>query len=57
MIEAVRIGFDPFLGWPVLWAVVAVAALAWLAYVFLRGRAWLTRGLALTLLAAALSNV
>ena len=42
MIEAVRIGFDPFLGWPVLWAVVAVAALAWLAYVFLRGRAWLT---------------
>nr|WP_321360707.1 hypothetical protein [uncultured Hyphomonas sp.] len=56
MIEAVRIGFDPFLGWPVLWAVVAVAALAWLAYVFLRGRAWLTRGLALTLLAAALSN-
>jgi hypothetical protein len=56
MIEAVRIGFDPFPGWPLLWAVAAVAALAWLAYIFLRGRAWLTRGLSLTLLAAALSN-
>ncbi len=56
MIEAVRIGFDPFLGWPVLWAVAGVAVLAWLAYVFLRGQAWLTRGLGLTLLAAALSN-
>ncbi|MEQ9435289.1 hypothetical protein [Hyphomonas sp.] len=56
MIEATRIRFDPFLGWPVLWLVVAVAALAWLAYVFLRGRAALTRGLGLTLLAAALSN-
>ena len=56
MTEAIRIGFDPFLGWPVLWAVAAVAALAWLAYIFLRGRAWLTRGLGLTLLAAALSN-
>ncbi|MBD3770734.1 MAG: hypothetical protein IE925_11350 [Rhodobacterales bacterium] len=56
MTEAIRIGFDPFLGWPVLWAVAAVTALAWLAYIFLRGRAWLTRGLGLTLLAAALSN-
>ncbi|KCZ45366.1 MULTISPECIES: hypothetical protein [unclassified Hyphomonas] len=56
MIEAVRIGFDPFLGWPVLWAVSGIAVLAWLAYIFLRGRAWLTRGLGLTLLAAALSN-
>ncbi|MEZ5985119.1 MAG: hypothetical protein R3B94_04120 [Hyphomonas sp.] len=56
MTEAIRIGFDPFLGWPVLWAVAAVAVLAWLAYIFLRGRAWLTRGLGLTLLAAALSN-
>ena len=56
MIEATRLGFDPFLGWPVLWLVVAVAALAWLAYVALRGRAALTRGLGLTLLAAALSN-
>lgn len=56
MIDATRIGFDPFLGWPALWIVVGIAALAWLAYVFLRGRAALTRGLGLTLLAAALSN-
>ena len=56
MIDATRLGFEPFLGWPILWAVVALAALAWLAYAFLRGKAWLTRGLALTLLAAALSN-
>ncbi|MDX1292131.1 MAG: hypothetical protein R3265_04905 [Hyphomonas sp.] len=56
MIDATRLGFEPFLGWPVLWAVVALTVLAWLAYAFLRGKAWLTRGLALTLLAAALSN-
>ncbi|KCZ53065.1 hypothetical protein [Hyphomonas pacifica] len=56
MIDATRLGFDPFLGWPVLWIVVALAALAWLGYLFLRGKAWATRGLALTLLAAALSN-
>lgn len=56
MIEAVRIGFDPFPGWPLLWGLVAITALAWLTYIFLRGRAWLTRGLGLTLLTAALSN-
>ncbi|KDA04447.1 hypothetical protein [Hyphomonas oceanitis] len=56
MIDATRLNFEPFLGWPVFWLVVAVAVLAWGAYVVLRGRAALTRGLALTLLAAALSN-
>ncbi len=56
MIDATRLGFDPFLGWPALWLVAALAGLAWLAYIFLRGKAWATRGLALTLLAAALSN-
>lgn len=56
MIDATRLGFDPFPGWPLLWLVVALAGLAWIAYAFLRGKAWLTRGLALTLLAAALSN-
>ena len=56
MIDATRLGFEPFLGWPILWAIVAIAALAWIAYAILRGRAWLTRGLALTLVAAALSN-
>ena len=56
MIDATRLAFDPFLGWPALWLVVAVAALAWIAYVFLRGQAALTRGLGLTLLAAAIAN-
>ncbi len=56
MIDATRLGFDPLLGWPVLSVMLAVAAAAWLAYVFLRGRAALSRGLALTMLAAALSN-
>ena len=56
MMDVTRLGFDPFLGWPVLWALVAVCGLAWLGYIILRGRAWLTRGLALTALTAALSN-
>ncbi|HPE47855.1 MAG TPA: hypothetical protein PLR76_05640 [Hyphomonas sp.] len=56
MMEAVRIGFDPFLGWPLLWGLVALTALAWLVYILRRGRAWLTRALGLALLAAALSN-
>ena len=56
MMDVTRLGFDPFLGWPALWALVAVCALAWLTYLILRGRAWLTRGLALSALAAAMSN-
>lgn len=56
MIDATRLGFDPFLGWPVLSIMLAIAAAAWVAYVILRGRAALSRGLALTMLAAALSN-
>ncbi|MEZ5946491.1 MAG: hypothetical protein R3C13_13630 [Hyphomonas sp.] len=56
MIEAVRIGFDPFLGWPLLWGLAGLTALAWLFYILRRGRAWLTRALGLGLLSAALSN-
>lgn len=56
MIDVTRIGFDPLIGWPWLYALMAVAGVAWLVYLILRGRAWLTRGLALTLLAAAISN-
>ncbi len=56
MTEAGRISFDPLLGWPVLWALLAVCALAYLAYLRWRGQAWLTRAAALTALAAALSN-
>ncbi len=56
MIEATRISFDPFLGWPLLWAVIALCVIAWLAYSAMRGQAWLTRAVTLGLLAGALSN-
>ncbi len=56
MNEAVRLSFEPFLGWPLFWAIAGLTALAWLAYLTLRGRAWLTRALGLVLLSAALLN-
>ncbi|MEE9381112.1 MAG: hypothetical protein V3V03_06890 [Hyphomonadaceae bacterium] len=56
MIDATRIGFEPLIGWPFLYGLMALAGLAWIAYVVFRGRAWLTRGAALTVLAAAISN-
>ena len=56
MIDVTRLGFEPLLGWPLLWVVAGIAALAWVAYLVFRGRAWLTRGLALTLLTGALAN-
>ncbi len=56
MNEAVRLGFEPFLGWPLFWGLTALTVLAWTAYLALRGRAWLTRALGLLLLCAALLN-
>lgn len=56
MIEAVRLSLEPFLGWPVFWALAALTVLAWAAYVVLRGRAWLTRALGLLLISLALAN-
>lgn len=56
MIDVTRIGFDPLIGWPWLYTLMIAVASGWLGYLVLRGRAWLTRGLALSLLAAALSN-
>ncbi|MBK8198245.1 MAG: hypothetical protein IPK75_07735 [Acidobacteria bacterium] len=56
MNEAVRLGFEPFLGWPLFWTLAGLTALAWIAYFSLRGRAWLTRALGLLLLSAALLN-
>ena len=56
MNEAVRLSFEPFLGWPLFWAIAGLTALAWLAYLTLRGRAWLSRALGLVLLSAALLN-
>ena len=56
MNEAVRLNFEPFLGWPLFWGLAGLTVLAWIAYLALRGRAWLTRALGLLLLAAALLN-
>lgn len=56
MNEAVRLGFEPFLGWPLFWGLAGLTVLAWVAYIALRGRAWLTRALGLVLLCAALLN-
>lgn len=51
-----RLGFDPHLGWAVLIALGIAALAVWVLYAVRGGRAWLTRALALTLIAAALSN-
>ena len=56
MIDAVRLSFEPFLGWPLFWGLAALTIAAWAAYLSLRGRAWLTRALGLAVLAAALVN-
>ncbi|MEX1252609.1 MAG: hypothetical protein WEA77_15650 [Hyphomonas sp.] len=56
MNEAVRLGAEPFLGWPLFWGLAGLTVLAWTAYLALRGRAWLTRALGLLLLCAALLN-
>ncbi|ACT58425.1 DUF7408 domain-containing protein [Hirschia baltica] len=56
MIEASRIGFDPFIPWIWIWGFVAVSIAVWVLYVFLRGRAWLTRALGFAILTLALSN-
>ncbi|MGB3627549.1 MAG: hypothetical protein WA989_17095, partial [Henriciella sp.] len=56
MTEAGRISFDPLLGWPVLWALLALCTLALIAYVRWRGPAWITRFAALAAISLALAN-
>ena len=56
MTEAGRISFDPLLGWPLMWALLALCVLAYAAYLYWRGRAWLMRAAVLTVLVAALAN-
>jgi hypothetical protein len=56
MLDASRLGFDPLIPWLALWVLVGGAGVLWLAYLYLRGKAWLYRALALTVLALALSN-
>ncbi len=56
MEDAARLGFDPLIPWMALWVLVGAAAVLWGLYVYYRGKAWLFRALALTVLAVALSN-
>jgi hypothetical protein len=56
MLEASRLAFDPLVPWLVLWVLVAGAVALWGVYVWLRGKAWLFRALAMTVLALALAN-
>ena len=54
--DASRLGFDPLIPWLALWGLVGVAVVLWGIYVTLRGKAWLFRALAMTVLAIALAN-
>ena len=54
--DASRLGFDPLIPWLVLWGLVGIAVVLWGVYVALRGKAWLFRALAMTVLAIALAN-
>ena len=56
MMDASRLGFDPLIPWLALWGLVGVAVVLWGVYVALRGKAWLFRALAMTVLAIALAN-
>ncbi len=56
MIDVTRLGFNPMIGMPWLIGLAVLAGAVWLTYLILRGRAWLTRGLVLTLLTLALAN-
>lgn len=51
-----RILFDPFVAWPVLWAVSILAVALAVYLVYLRRRGWPYRVLSLALVAAALAN-
>ena len=54
--DASRLGFDPLIPWLALWGLVGIAVVLWGVYVALRGKAWLFRALAMTVLAIALAN-
>lgn len=55
-INVTRLGFEPWLGWPLFWTAAALGALAWLVYAIGRGKAPVTRFLAIALILAALAN-
>ena len=56
MIQASRLAFDPLIPWLILWSLAAGSAALWATYLALRGRAWLMRALALTVLTKCLAH-
>ena len=46
MLQASRLAFDPLIPWTILWILAGGAAVLWIVYVVLRGKAWLFRALA-----------
>ena len=56
MMDASRLGFDPLIPWLALWILAGAAFALWGAYIYFRGKAWLFRALALTVLTLALAN-
>src|SRR5262245_61016672 len=56
MLQASRLAFDPLIPWTALWILVGAAAVLWVVYFVLRGRSWLMRALAISILGLALSN-
>src|SRR6185503_1767493 len=56
MLQASRLAFDPLIPWVFLWTLVGVSVVLWGVYLILRGRAWLMRALALSILSLALAN-
>jgi hypothetical protein len=51
-----RLAFDPLIGWPLLFALVAFSGLMWIAYLFRRGRAPILRAIGLTLVLIGLAQ-
>ncbi|HWA22694.1 MAG TPA: hypothetical protein VG735_09900 [Caulobacterales bacterium] len=51
-----RLGFDPSMPWPMLFALAGFAALMWIGYVLRRGRAPILRAIGLTLLTIAIAQ-
>ena len=51
-----RLGFDPSMPWPLLFALVGFVALLWVGYVLRRGRAPILRAIGLTLLMIAIAQ-
>ena len=56
MLEASRLAFDPLIPWIALWTLAAGATVLWGIYLYFRGKAWLFRALAMTVLVLALAN-